>query len=355
MLIERYLARETLRPVIGIFTFLIIVVLVFYASQLLGRAALEGLPVDVVLRMAALRLGLFLDVLIPASLLLGIVIGLGKLQAAHEITALAAVGAGRRRVVRALVLMVISLALLVALASMLFRPWAYSTLYELERELAAELNIERVEPGRFQVGDDQWLIYAEGQTNGGLEQVLVRQRADQFSGLIRAERLTQHPGEESTSVRLVFEGNVHSYTMSPAGESDIVARFDRFDITLPARDPPHREQLRRSMKMAELADRPTPIEMAELQWRLSGPVTVVVLALAGLGLSRINPRSGQSARVLSATLAGTLYFSAMGVVINWLEQGQFPPIPGAFVVPLVVLGLLAVRYWLVQRGPGAPL
>jgi len=77
--------------------------------------------------------------------------------------------------------------------------------------------------------------------------------------------------------------------------------------------------------------------------------------LAGLGLSRINPRSGQSARVLSATLAGTVYFSALGVVINWLEQDQFPAVPGAFIVPLSVLVILALRYWAVQRGPGAPL
>ena len=354
MLIERYLAREMLRPVLGIFLFLLVVVLVFYASQLLARAALEGLPMDIVMRMAALRLGLYLDVLIPIALLLGIVIGLGRLQAAHEITALAAAGGGRRRIILALLLWVLFLALLVAALSMLFRPWAYASLYELERELAAELNLDRVEPGRFQVGDQQWLIYAESRSAGGLDQVLVRQRADQFSGLLRAARLSQEDAGEG-ALRLIFEGDVRSYTMAPDGEPDIVASFDRFDVLLQVREPPRRQQLRRAMSTLELTERPDPIEAAELHWRLVSPASVIVLALAGVALSRINPRLGQSARVLSATVTGTLYFSVLGVLINWLEQGRLDIWPGAFLAPLGVLILLAIRYWLVQRGPGAPL
>ena len=354
MLIQRYLARETLRSVVGIFLFLLVVVLVFYASQLLARAAVEGLPMDIVLRMAVLRLGLFLDVLIPIALLLGVVVGLGRLQAAHEITVLAAVGAGRRRVVLALLTWVLLLAVVVAAASMLFRPWAYTVLYELERELAAELDLDRIEPGRFQVGDDQWLIYAEGRSAGGLDRVMVRQRADEFSGLLRARRLTQEPAGAGV-LRLVFEGDVRSYTMAEGDEPDMVARFDRFDLLLEVRPPAPREQLRRAMSMQELWASPQPIEMAELQWRLVSPASVFVLALAGIALSRINPRLGQSARVLSATLAGTIYFSGLGVLINWIEQGDLAFWPGAFLAPLLVLVGLGVRYWLVQRGPGAPL
>lgn len=354
MLIQRYLASEMMRPALGIFAFLMVVMMVFYASQLLARAALEGLPMDIVSRMAVLRLGLFMDVLIPISMLLGIVVGLGRLQAAHEITALAAVGAGRRRIVLAALAWVLFLVLLVGAASMLFRPWAYQTLYALERELASQLDIERVEPGRFQVGGDEWLIYAEGRSDGGLDRVLVRQLADQFSGLLRAERLTQTV-EEDGVLRLVFSGNVRSYTMAGDEQPDTVAVFDRFDLVLELEPPPGRERLRRAMSMQVLWASPSPIEMAELQWRLVSPASVLVLALAGIALSRINPRLGQSARVLSATLVATLYFSILGVLINWVEQGSLPFWPGAFLAPLAVLIGLALRYWLVQRGPGAPL
>ncbi|MGY6554491.1 MAG: LPS export ABC transporter permease LptF [Wenzhouxiangella sp.] len=354
MLIQRYLAREMLRPMIGIFLFLLVIVLVFYASQLLARAALEGLPMDIVTRMAALRLGLFLDVLIPIALLLGIVIGLGRMQSSHEITALASVGAGRRRIVLALLVWLLGLVLLVAALSMLFRPWAYTTLYALERQLAAQLDLDRVEPGRFQVGSDQWLVYAEGRSDGGLDRVMVRQLAEDFSGLLRAQRLTQETVEEGV-LRLIFEGNVRSYTMTDGEEADIVALFDRFDVLLEVSPPPPREQLRRAMSMASLKASGAPIEMAELQWRLVSPASVIVLALAGIALSRINPRLGQSARVLSATLMATIYFSALGVLINWVEQGDLPFWPGAFIAPLLVLMALTVRYWLVQRGPGPPL
>ncbi|MCC5863736.1 MAG: LPS export ABC transporter permease LptF [Wenzhouxiangella sp.] len=354
LIIERYLAREILRPALGVFVFLVVVVLVFYASQLLGRAAVEGFPMEIVASMALLRLGIFLDVLIPIALLLGIVTGLGRLQAAHEITALAAVGGGRRRVVYALGVWVLALAIVVAGLSMLFRPWAYAMVYELERQMLAELNLERIEPGRFQVGDQIWLLYAEGRSDGGLDDVMVHQRMPDFDGLLRARRLEQVEEAEGV-IRLVFSGDVNSYRIEHGGSGDLIGRFSRFDVLFQARPPPEREQLRRAMSTLALAESVEPIEMAELHWRLVSPLSVLVLGLAAIAMSRINPRLGQSARVLSASVVVTIYFSVLGVLINWLEQGSLGPWPGVYMAPMAVLLILAVRYWLVQRGPGAPL
>ena len=354
LLIERYLGREILRPVIGVFLFLVVVVLVFYASQLLARAALEGWPMDVVGTMAGLRLGLFLDVLIPISVLLGIVIGLGRLQADHEIIALAAAGGGRRRIIRALGVWVIVLALLVAALSMVFRPWAYATIYQLERDMAAALNLERIEPGRFQVGDQQWLIYAEGRSAGGLDRVMVHQRLDDGSGMLRARRLEQ-VDDGNGLVRLIFLGDVRTYRNEPDGGDDLIGQFDRFEVVFHSRPPPQREQLRRAMTTPVLMQSTDPIEVAELQWRLVSPLSMLVLGLAAVAMSRINPRLGQSARILSATMVATLYYSFLGMLTNWLEQGVLAFWPGVYLAPMALMLVVMIRYLLVQRGPGAPL
>jgi lipopolysaccharide export system permease protein len=354
MTLDRYLAREILRPTLGVFIFLTVVVLVFYASKFLARAAVEGLPMDVVLQMSALRLTLFYDVLIPASLLLGIVIGLGRLQSAYEIIAVAAAGVGRMRILSALAGWVLLLAILVGALSLFFRPWAYSTLYALEQQVAAEVDVERVEPGRFHVGDQQWLIYAEGRSDGGLDEVLVHQRGTSSEGLLRARRLEQINAPDGL-IRLVFSGDVRSYRTDPMAQDELIGRFERFEVAFQSRPPPERDQLRRAMTTPDLLDSTDSVEVAELSWRLVSPLSVLVLSLAAVAMSRVNPRLGQSARVMTATLTGTLYFSLMGVLINWLEQGTISPWPGAFVAPMAVLLILVVRYWLVQRGPGAPL
>jgi len=354
MTLDRYLAREILRPTLGVFIFLTVVVLVFYASKFLARAAVEGLPMDVVLQMSALRLTLFYDVLIPASLLLGIVIGLGRLQSAYEIMAVAAAGVGRMRILSALAGWVLLLAILVGALSLFFRPWAYSTLYALEQQVAAEVDVERVEPGRFHVGDQQWLIYAEGRSDGGLDEVLVHQRGMSSEGLLRARRLEQINAPDGL-IRLVFSGDVRSYRTDPMARDELIGRFERFEVAFQSRPPPERDQLRRAMTTPDLLDSTDSVEVAELSWRLVSPLSVLVLSLAAVAMSRVNPRLGQSARVMTATLTGTLYFSLMGVLINWLEQGTISPWPGAFVAPMAVLLILVVRYWLVQRGPGAPL
>jgi len=353
-LIERYLAREILRPALAVLIFLVVVVLVFYASQLLARAAAESLPINTVLLMAGLRLALYLDVLVPASMLLGIVIGLGRLQSGYEIIALAAAGAGRRRIITALAGWVLTVAVVVAALTVFFRPWAYATFYQLERDLAAALDLSRIEPGRFQVGDQQWLIYAEAASNGGLDQVLVHQRQPEANGILRASRLDQVVLDEER-MRLEFSGDVRSYRLSPDGSEDLIGRFDEFAVEFQTRPPPARRQLRRAIPTGDLLDSDSPIEFAELQWRLLAPVSVLALSLLAVAMSRINPRQGQSTRVLGASLAGTLYFSLLGVLMNWLEQASLPAWPGLFLLPLLLVIGLGLRFMLFQRGPGAVL
>lgn len=352
--IERYLAAEIARPLAGTLLGLTVVVLVFYASKILGEAVADRFSIEFVGRLVLLRLGMYMDVLLPVALLLGIVLGLGRLQTAHEMTALAAVGAGRRRIMIALAGPVLAITLLVGVMSIVYRPWAFGTVYRIEADIASQVDLAKVEAGHFMPLSRDWLLFAERRSGGTLENVIVRQRHPDASGLLRADQLHQEM-DDAESQRLVFAGNVQLYRFGLVDRDDLLARLDRLEVVFTPPPPPVRERLRRTLPIAQLRQSDDPMYQAELQWRLLAPINVVLLALAGVALGRIDPRRGQSARVLSASLVVTLYFASLGALINWLEQGRISPWPGAFWLPLIALVLLVLRYRLVHRGPGGPL
>lgn len=352
--IERYLAAEIFRPVAGTLLGLIIVVLVFYASKIMAEAAADRFSMAVVGRLLLLRLGMFMDVLVPVALLLGVVLGLGRLQTGHEMTALAAVGAGRRRLLVALAGPALALALAVAAVSLWYRPWAYSTLYRIEAEIAAQVDLSQLEAGQFTPLSRDWLLFAERRDGDALGQVLVQRRQAGTVSLLRADRLLRELDALGRQ-RLVFTGNVRLYRLGAEGRGDLLGHFDRLQVVFTPPPAPARERLRRALPLAALRGSDDRMYLAELQWRILAPLSVLVLALAAVALGRIDPRRGQSARVLGGSLVVTLYFSVLGVLMNWLEQGRLAPWPGLFWLPLAALAALALRYRLAHRGPGGPL
>lgn len=339
MLIERYLARALLKPVWGVMLFLVVVVAVFYSARLLGQAATENLPVQAVLTMAGLRLVLYLDVLIPVAVLLGAVIGLGRVHQANELVALHAAGLSRFQMFRTLGVWLVGLVLVVAALSMWVRPWGYGVFYGIEAQLAERLDITRIEPGRFQVGDEQWLIYAQTRQGMTLYDVFVHQRTATSKTVFTADEMTQTL-EPDGLIRLVFRGNITSHTLPQASQpnpsDDLISGFDELTVVVEPTPIAERQKIRRAMPMTRLADAQAPIEIAEWQWRWVSPLSVVVMALSALVLVSQKPRGHRAWALLLALVIATVYFSAVGVLVNWVEKGLLSPFPGVFIAPGVL-------------------
>ncbi|HEY7906425.1 MAG TPA: LptF/LptG family permease [Wenzhouxiangella sp.] len=351
MLIQRYLAKQLLGPVLGVFSFSVAVVAIFYMAQLLAWAAQESWPVDAVLGMAGLRLVLYFDVLIPVSVLLGLVIGLGRVQQAQELTALASAGVGQGGVFRLMGIWVLALCVLVALFSMVLRPWGYGQFYDIETAMAERLDITRIEPGRFQVGDDEWLIYAKTKQGSKLNDVFVHQLRPTGRGVLTATQMTQQL-DDTGLIRLMFEGNVASYTLPTPGpnqSSQLVSRFDRLEVLVEPQPVNARDKIRRALAMDELWGTSRPIEVAELQWRLVTPLSVLLMAWAAAGLVTQRPRAPRAVFVVSALIVATLYFSALGVLVNWVEQSRLGALPGVFLAPLLLAFVLLVHAGFAKR------
>src|SRR6056297_746057 len=253
--LERYIALQLLRPVVGVFFIVLVIVLAFYFSRYLADAVVERLSLQAVAQLATLKVSLFFDVLIPGAIFLGIIVGLGRLQGGYEITAMAAAGVGRQSVVRAV---------LVGLLTHVFRPWAYENLYRMEGEMAAQIDLDRVEPGRFEIGDEQWMIFAERRDGEALINVLVHQRLPTYRNLLRAERLEQRSRDDGT-IALDFLGNVRFYRLEQGGDADLVNRSETLTVVLDPPPPVERNRIRRALPFDRLVNAAGPLEWGELQ------------------------------------------------------------------------------------------
>jgi lipopolysaccharide export system permease protein len=94
---------------------------------------------------------------------------------------------------------------------------------------------------------------------------------------------------------------------------------------------------------------PDKHKAAELQWRFSIPLMVMILTLIAVPLSRVNPRTGKYANLLPAILIYVLYANFMFVARNWIIKDQVPVWLGMFWLHILAAGLGGFLLWRNRR------
>jgi lipopolysaccharide export system permease protein len=84
---------------------------------------------------------------------------------------------------------------------------------------------------------------------------------------------------------------------------------------------------------------------AELLWRLSIPLSAIVLALMAIPLSFVNPRAGRSANMLFAIVTYLIYNNLMTISQSWVAQGKMSFVLGVLLVHVVMLCLLPLLFY----------
>ena len=88
-------------------------------------------------------------------------------------------------------------------------------------------------------------------------------------------------------------------------------------------------------------------EIAELQWRLSVPLSTLILGLLAVPLSRAQPREGRYGRLAIGMLVFIIYLNMLSAAKAWIEQGTISPVLGLWwvhgSVALLTLGLFGVQ------------
>jgi lipopolysaccharide export system permease protein len=343
MIITRYLLREILGPFAIVLSVLSVLFTSFGAASFLSDAVNGLLPTDTIVQVIGLRTLIALEMLIPISLYLSVVMALGRLYVDSEITALFALGLTPARVMGIVLGLSLCTALVVAGLSLVVRPWAYTRAHELASLAAASLNTNSMEAGTFYGGSNgNRTIFIERRTGpaaparGVFVQLRLRGGGTRII-YARSVELMPHAGEGSQ----MHLTDAHVYDVGQNGSgSDVVLNANDLVLHLPSPtvDPPEYSAVAAST--AQLTSSHSAADIAELQWRLSTACSTLLLGLLGVPLSRARPRQHKNAKVGIAIPIYAGYYLFYESARTWVQTGVIPPFPGIWVAPALLAGVV---------------
>ena len=161
LIIDRYIMREIVKPTLTICMVLIFIFGCYTATRYLADAVSGQLPGTTVIFFIFLKIAIALEVLLPTTLYLSVVIAFGRMYKDSEMTALSACGVSAARVMRPVLMVSVAIAVVVAAVSLFIRPWAYQQFFTLRARAEANFDLTRMKSGTFyEIADGQRVIFA---------------------------------------------------------------------------------------------------------------------------------------------------------------------------------------------------
>ena len=341
-LIGRYIFREAFGSWLVVMAVLFVIFMTNQLADILGDAAANRLPREAVLAIFGLTALRYLTLLMPITLFLGVTLALARLNRDGEMAALFACGVSASRMLVPIGTFALLLALGLAWLALEATPAASRRIEAIRFSAKQNAELTAIEPGKFTTPDSgDTVLYAREVVGDELRDVFLQaQRGERVSVMLaeRGRRIVD-PSTGELSFALY---NTRLYEGVPGERQFLVVESD--EQLVPIR--PHEEDelveavAAKStfdlLRSAALADR------AELHWRLSLPLSLCVLALVAVPLSRTSPRDGRYARLGMALFVYLIYANLLSIGRVWVERGITTDAVGMWWVHAVValLGLL---------------
>lgn len=353
LILDRYLTREIAKPLVIFCGGLLLLFANFTAIRYMNLVADGLIPFQSVLPLVLVRAAVALEILLPVALHLSVVVTLGRLYTDSEMIALFGSGVSPARIIRIVFAGSLIVAGLVAFLSIYVRPWANANRYRLEREAAADVDLNDMQPGHFYENSAGTVLFFQqrDQSSGRMQKVFIQSRSEDLVRLIWAEE-AHYPepvgaGAGRTLVcsgALTYEFSRNRDAVRQATSAELILEWEKAQIL-------SEEYRRKAAPTWQLARSVLPKDIAEFQWRLSTPVAALLMGLLGFPLSRAKPRQGKYAKLFVSVVSYATFYNLNMMARHWVDKGVVGTVPGIWWVHLLLGILVAGLLWRRVKNP----
>ena len=347
--INQYLIRSICAPLVAILSVLVALFASYSGAGFLSDAINGLLPADTIAELIALKVLISLEVLIPISLYISVLLSFSRLYVDSEFTAMHALGVTPAKVMLAVLTVSGYLAVVVAGVSLLARPWAYRQLHALSKRAETMIDVDTMTAGTFYIGQQGKRVIFLTQRDGPgapAQDVFVQVRYSDHTEIIFARHAYPLGQTTSGGGKEVVLDDTHIYEIGDdKGPPDQVLSAQSFVVNPSPAGKPAPDESAVAASTLHLAASDTPADIAEFQWRLSTPLSTLLLGMLGVPLSRVRPRQGKYSKFGMGVLIYSGYYLLCTSARTWVQHGVVAGFPGIWWAPVLLsLVLVAAIY-----------
>ena len=364
-ILTRYILREILSHAaigVAVFTF---VLFTRDLGRILDLVARNSAPLPSVAELFFFTVPVALTYTIPMGVLVGILIGLSRLAADSEITAMRASGIGIWSFLRVISVFVLAAWLLAMVNGIYIAPRSQAALGRLEDKLKSAQASFEIQPHVFYEGFPKLVLYVDDvHTRPGAADwkgVFLADVTDPAapritlaeSGILVSEGpQTLHLHLNNGSTHETLPGSADRYQISTFAQSDIPITVPVTDTNqsqaAPLGELTTQELWQQAQRGDVMARRWTLIE---LHRRFALSTACVVLALVGIPLGLSSKKGGKSAGFVLTILLVFAYYSASLIGVSLAKEGRVSPELGVWLADILFFAAGAFLLWRAERRP----
>lgn len=312
MILRRYMTQQVAANTAIVLLFLMALMLGGRLIRYFGIAAEGRLDVGLLFAIIGYNIPTFLELILPLSFFIALMLVLGRMYVDHEMSVLFASGISRGRLARLMIPLITGLFVFQMGISLWAKPWGLSNSEHIWQTQSLGSLLDLVRPKTF-ISSGNYHLYVDefDKEKRELKNLYVVQQQTDKSGkiakndvIITATRAYQVPSKDTdSSMQLdLFQGRRYELGTNNAKYNQ--ASFEKYRITLekPASEKITETNVETQTTAKLLAHTQKPEVKAELGYRFTMPWLIIIAAMLATPLAQVRPRQGRWLRLLPSVL-----------------------------------------------------
>ena len=312
-----------------------------------------GIPIKELMPLIGFNMLRDIPIILILSLFLSIIITISQLYKNSEAVVMNSIGLGDKTFMNLIKPIVFFTFIIIFYLTIFAVPWAKQQKSYAEDETVNASEFSFITEGKFESFKNGEIVFyaAESKVKDNVgeqnvEEIFIYALDDETPVVVLASEAKKYTNSKNNSVYLRLQNGTR-YEGLPGDKNINILNFEKYDLEIVSGD------IQKSIaSFSEIEERNT-IDLlreggvnanAEIQWRISQPLSVLILSIFGVFLGKSSPRTGKGINLIFGIIIFMLYNNALLVAKSAIESGQLSPLIGMWGIHLLLLLILIIFY-----------